>query len=101
MATMPVEPGIVGMLRDALAEHGNRIVEAPEVSQPAPDPDHRLGIVRPRGEIFLGLLEVGAEFLLVRKLGGPIEGLAGQRHGFGFRGALFGMRHGDREAQCA
>src|SRR4029079_18828145 len=52
MTAMPVHPRVVRMRLNALTEHGNRVLVAPQVSESASDPDHRVGVIRLCREVF-------------------------------------------------
>ena len=84
MAAVAVQPRVVGVLRDALREHRNRILVAPQITEPAADPDDRVGVVRLRREVLFGLREIGFELGALGELD-RIERLARQRRRFGLR----------------
>jgi hypothetical protein len=60
---MPVHPGIVGMLLDAVAEMLDRLAIAAEVCEAAPEPDGGVGVVGIAAVNNLGVPEILLEGL--------------------------------------
>lgn len=79
MATMAVQARVVRPACDALVEHGDRLLVAPQVAESTRDPDQCVGIVRMRGEVRAGSGQVGFQRVLVRHRIGRVQRFPGQR----------------------